>query len=133
MTNITFEEWEETIRVYAEACMKRFPGLKVSVDATELHLQSEGCRGMVSLRPTPGANGMAAHAAVSSGPALLGLPSVVESGVADYRRVLDALHYVNARIQEVAVWSKGACPCDTCNDTGNIRGDKCKECHLGKR
>ena len=133
MTNIIFEEWEECILVYAEACMKRFPGLKVSVDETNLNLQSEGCHGAVDLRPRPGVNGMAPHASVSSGMALLGVPSVVESGLQDYRRVLDALHYINARIQKVTVWAKGTCPCHSCDGKGNTRNGKCEHCHLGLR
>ena len=137
MSNLTQKEWKERLPKLGVEINKRYPSLAVEVnpECGEIQLRTtdpnsrwtEVCSGVIDLRSkrTPHCH---VHVAVTSGAALAGELSQVELGVAEYKTMLKALHYLKANTGHLSIWGEGECPCDYCGETGKLFNKDCPDC-----
>lgn len=135
MKNITYSEWLDESYKLVAVIEKRWPAVRAEVDEGTfgITVQTDACTGTLDLQ-TIKAKYWATRVRVGSGVALGGDLSVVETGLYEYRAVVDALHYLGAASAHMAIWNEKDCPCDRCSAKGDIRGTPCTACNgEGKR
>lgn len=129
--NITLSEWEKRALDLKSEIEKRIPIVTVKRmhNNHDLTIITDDCSGTIGLEIDGGDNCLRVEAQIGSAKPPTGKLSQVEASLANYRGVLDALHYAIAQTDSMRIFPDGKCPCDWCSGKGISCGTKCKKCN----
>ena len=137
MRNILSGEWKRMLAELANPIARLVdPHAEVDVAGDTLSVDAGACSGTLRLDLTRDRGPDALcygkpNALVTAGSALSGALSSVESGLLEYRSVVDAMHICASRTATIRVWW-GECQCDQCAGEGRSRlglNGKCQPCN----